>query len=281
MPINGGFGGSYFGGVFGGGGPISVVRAVAVAGQVVRVVFSEEPLHISPSGRFDALNPGNYVLSVVSGSATAPIPVGVDPAAVSGPAYAVGNGTAPEAADEVGIDVAVDRQLIAGITYRITVQNVVSRLGGALGTPSAGNFPGITAVEETRIPERRQDLVDVANPPATGAWRFSGGDLAAEDPEAGLRKRVLRRLMTPKGAFRHLPLYGMAQGLKSVGSVAQCASLQADANAQIRQEPDVANAKARVSLSPLGVSEIVLAIRSRRGASVVVGQKFQDGKPVV
>lgn len=68
----GGYGHEAYGDPMSGGGPLHVVRARAVKSHVVRVAFNEEPLHRSFSGRFDALNPANYAISLVSGQVVDP-----------------------------------------------------------------------------------------------------------------------------------------------------------------------------------------------------------------
>jgi hypothetical protein len=279
----GGFGRELFGDPLGGGGPISVVRALASAGQVVRVVFTEAPLHRSPAGAWDALDPSNYVFSVVSGQATAPTPVGVNPKIVVGPAWGVGNGSSPGVGDERGVDVSVDRQLIAGITYRVFVRNVRAAAGGLLGTPNAATFQGVTLLQETRLPERPQDLVDIANPPALGHWTIdAGGDVGVEDPADGVRKRVLRRWTTRKGAFRHLPRYGLGQALKGVSTVAARAALKADALGQVLEEPDIKEAQVDVAMeAATGVLTLTTRARTVRGLAFVASQKFREGDPIV
>lgn len=274
----GGYGREPFGDPLGSGGPVFVVRALAVAGQVVRVVFTEEPLHRSPAGAFDALNPSNYRFATASGQATAPVPVGVDRRIVVGPTYGVGNGTGPDVGLERGVDVHVDRQLIVGITYRVTAQQIAAMAGGGLGAPGTAVFPGVTRLDVTRPPERRLDLVDLANPPVLGHWLAdAGGDLAAEEPAAGTKKRILRRLTTYRGGFSFLPGYGLAQRLKGIATVAQLAALKVDALGQVLAEPDVASATVDVSLSGDGVLVIAVRAKTRRGVVFTLGATFEDG----
>jgi len=270
----GGYGQQGFGGyAFGAGGPLAVVRAVAVAGQVVRVVYDEEPLHRSPAGISDALNPSNYTLTVPGANATAPTPMGVGTTMVVGPAYAVGNGTG--AAGERGFDVHVDRQLIAGVVYRITVRNLVAAAGGALGSPNAANFGGVTQLIETKPPARIQDLIDIQNPPATGHWVVDdSGDIAPEDPDAGTRKRIYRRLMTRRGAFRALPDYGIGFDLKSIANVATLSALKMDAIRQIKLEPDVVSADVTITVQQsTGLTIISARAKTRRGGFIDIGAK--------
>lgn len=269
----GGFGGSGFGGFpLGMGGPLSVVRALAVAGQVVRVVFSEEPLHRSAAGALDALNPANYIFAVTGGAATAPTPVGVNQAMVVGPTYGVGNGTG--AAAERGFDVAVDRQLIAGITYLVTVRDVAALSGSALGSPDSGDFGGVTVLEETRLPVRNQDLVDFACPPSTGHYSIDDtGDIAVGTPAEGTVCRVYRRLTTKKDAFRFLKGYGVGLDHKGVASTASLSAMKNEGTSQIKLEPDVAAASVTVTVQATGLVLVQSRVQTRRGAFVDVGAK--------
>jgi hypothetical protein len=269
----GGFGGSGFGGFpLGFGGPISIVRALAVAGQVVRVVYSEEPLHRSAAGALDALNLSNYIFSVPGANATAPTPVGVNPSMVIGPTYGVGNGTGSAA--ERGFDVAVDRQLIAGVTYLVTVRDVVSAAGGALGSPVSGDFGGVTRLEETRLPMRNQDLVDFACPPSVGHYQVDdSGDIASATPADGTICRVFRRLTTKKDAFRFLRGYGVGLEHKGVASTASLSAMKNDGTAQVKLEPDVAAAAVAVTVQAAGIVLVQARVQTRRGTFVDVGAK--------
>lgn len=268
-----GFGRQLFGfGRMGAGGPLTVVRAVAVAGQTVRVVFNEEPVHQSAAGAVDALNPANYFFTVPGGNATSPVPVGVDPHMVVGPTYVVGNGGSTS---ERGFDVAVDRQVIVGVVYRVTVRNLQSKAGGALGSPTAANFPGITQLMETKLPARNQDLVDFANPPALGHWVFdSTEDIAPESPEDGTKKRTYRRGFTKKNAYSFLNGYGCSIDHKSPASLPKLAAFRVDYQGQIQQEPDVSAASVQVSQLASGVTLISVSAKTIRGTFVDQGAKI-------
>lgn len=279
----GGFGRELFGDPFGGGGPLTVVRARAVAGQVVRVVFNEEPVHRSASGITDALNPRNYLLTVPGGNAVAPIAVGVDPGMIVGPAVAVGNGTAPGAADERGFDVHTDRPLIVGVVYNIAVKGLLPLTGGGLGTPANANFGGIVKLLATSQPPKKTELVDVFNDiTGTGAWKVDdSGDLAIQSGLDGFRKRVLRRLMTPKNAFAFLPNYGVGIRLKQPASVPQVAAFKTDAVQQILLEPEAASVDASANIDAFGVFTLSLLIQTKVGAFVSVGVQASPNGGIV
>lgn len=270
MSFTGGLGRQGFGlRSFGAGGPLTVVRAGAIASHVVRVVFNVQPLYRSPAGRNDGLNPSNYLFTVPGGNAVAPIAMGVDREPIVGPTYLVGNGSAPGAADERGMDVHVDRALVVGVVYNVRANNIEAMVGGALSTPDNADFVGVTKLAETKLPQRNQDLVDIANPPGSGHWVVDdSGDLAVESPDQGTRKRCLRRLSTKKNAFKTLPGYGLAVNLKELASVAKLTELRIDAIRQLSQEPDVAKASVDVSQTANGVTTIAVRVRTRRGTFV-------------
>jgi len=68
----------------------------------------------------------------------------------------------------------------------------------------------------------------------------SDGALALDRGVPSLRKRIIRRLTTPKGAFAHLPGYGITVQLKGLIRQDTIMELQNEAETQIAREPDVA-----------------------------------------
>jgi len=266
-----GFGRSSFGiGRMGAGGPITVVRALAVASHVARVVFNEEPLHVSPGGAGDALNPSNYLFSVPSGNAAAPATLAVDALMHLPGEYGVGNGGA---SSERGFDVHTDVALVFGVLYLVTVQQGLQSLaGGGLGTPASADFGGVQRLQQTKLTyQRPQDLVDILQPVATGMMAFAGGDIALDTPDGGTKVRVYRRMFTKKNAFKTLPGYGSAVDLKSLGSPAMLASTKTDMLSQIKQEPDVAAAALFVSQASNGLTTFAPTVKTRRGTFVDSG----------
>ena len=274
----GGYGGGTYAEAYGAGGPLQIVRALAVAGQVVRVTFSQAPLTRSPAGEHDALNVANYLFSIDAGSATPPRPVGVEPVLVAPPARGVGQGGMT---GERGVDIHVDRQLVKGITYRVTAKNLAAASGGLQGSPYSAAFQGVALVQATQLPARTRDLIDFFNDPATGAWSFGSGDVDPEQPGQGIRKRVLRRLTTQRGSFSWLPLYGLGVALKGVASPAQMAALRNDAVPQIKQEPETADASAAVSVSGIGLLTVDTKVRTRAGGTIAPKLVVNDAGLVV
>lgn len=263
----GGFGEESFGDPMGGGGPIHVVRARAIGGRLVRVTFSGEPVHVSPSGRPDALNPANYLFSVFSGLATDPTAMAVEPAIAVGPTMNVASG-------EFAADVHTDRALVQGITYTVTVRTTLgAKGGGTIGSPYAANFEGAAILSETVLLPRKIGLADISNRPFDGTFIVGDdGDLTPQDGVENLRKRMLRRAATPKNSFAHLPGYGVGVRVKQLYSPPQLQAMKADLQAQLLLEPEVASAdvsfKQQVVGPSAGVVTIVMSVKTKRGAIV-------------
>lgn len=271
----GGLGGEHLGDPLGGGGPVQVVRAVAVAGQVVRLVFTVGPTMRAPGGAWDGRNPANYVFGVASGQATVPIPVGVDPKLVPGPARAVEAG-------QVAVDVHTDRQLIEGVVYRITARNLRTAAGALQGAPYSADFQGASRLRVVRQAGRLQDLVDVANLTDSGRWVVDdSADVAPEDPEAGTRKRVFRRILTPRDSFSFLPGYGGPLRIKGLASPNDMALYRSGLQLQLLEEPDVVAADVAVQIDATNVITVTARVRTKRGTTLDVTRKFgPDGRAV-
>jgi hypothetical protein len=262
MSNRGGFGQESFGDPMGGGGPLSVMRARAVQSQAVRVSFSDEPQHASPSGQNDALNPSNYTFDITTGTGTSPLSVGVDPTMIVGPAPGVLPG-------EFGFDVHSDRPFIVGLSYRVTARNIEAKAGGDLGSPYFAAFAGAMQLSRTKPPQRKIDFVDLQNNAFGGAYVVDdSGDIAPEGSSTGLRKRMLRRASTPKNAFTFLPGYGTILDLKRNAGPPALMAAKADLQAQILQEPEVKDALVTFQQDSSGVLTVVMTAQTKKGAIV-------------
>lgn len=239
----GGVGSEFFGDPMGGGGPIHVRRARAIAGQVVRVVFDNVPLEKSSAGFSDALNPANYRITLLNGGqALPPLAIAVERNVIVGPQLGVALG-------EYGADVHFDRAFIVGLSYRITVSNVVSKSGGALGAPYSADFDGVVPLLTQRPPTRKVDLTDFGYDSSTGAFIFANnGDLSPQGGLAGTKKRIMRRLTTLLAGFKFLPDYGLGLKLKTPASPSRLQTLRSDGTQQVKLEPDVADALLSIEL---------------------------------
>lgn len=273
---SGGFGSEAFGDPFGAGGPLHVVRVRAIEGQTIRVVFDEEPLHISAAGINDALNPSNYDVRIVSGQGADPEVVGVKRHMVTGPTMAVSAG------DERAFDIQTDRQLIRNLIYEVTVVRVVSKFSGTLGVPFAASCPGMVLLKNLVSPAHVRDVNDIANDPETGGYAVDqSGDLANEGQVDSYKKRVTRRLMTQKNAFRALPGYGLGQDLKAPMSIRRLADLKLDMIQQIQAEPETDTVKPILTLDGRGFLSAQIAIKTKKGAFVTLNLAAATGEVVI
>lgn len=272
----GGFGAEHYGDPFGGGSYLHIVRALAVAGQTVRVAFNEEPVRGSAASSVDARNPSNYQLALVSGIGTVPNPVGVDDFLVVGPALGVRAG-------EFGMDVRVDHPLAVGIRYRVTARRIQSRSGDSLGAPYAAEFMGVQRPDAIRPPARKQSQADLSVDPFSGAYNFDGtGDIAVQDGLESYRKRILRRAQTPKGAFRWDLTYGTILALKRPITIANLGELKRDLQQQIQQEPETSSVDVQTSLVPLpGILTVAIIAHAKPGTLLLNMQRFPDGRLII
>lgn len=131
------------------------------------------------------------------------------------------------------------------------------------------------------LEQARAALKDPADPYALGTYGVGDdGDYAFDEGTSSLKKRVIRRLVTRKGAFAHLPNYGVGipDEAKRLGVAAVLSRLAGEAEAQIREEPDVAQVKVTYFLDPKlpGLVFFRVLVRPRLGNVVRFDVPFQQ-----
>ena len=242
-----------------------VVRALAVGGQVVRVVFSSEPKHKSPSALDDGRNPANYGVTITVGSGAVLVCVGVLPDVIAFPAFGV------FAAGEYALDVQTDRPLVVGLTYQVTAKPVlVSALGLAIGAPYSASFVGAIRPVRTRQIRRRTGLVDLATDTfQPGITVDSAGDWASHEGIPGTKKRVLRRAMVRKNSFACLPGYGLATDFKAPATIANLNSIKTDLAQGVQQEPDVVKSQTSIVMDSRGLLALTIRAKTTDGQDLV------------
>ena len=279
MASFGGYGKEVLGaGPYGAGGLLHVLRAAAISGRTVRVVFDEAPLHVSQTGLADSLSPSNYQFSIVTGQADAPLPIRVKQGLIVGPTLLVRSG------DERGVDVQLDRTTVIGVGYRVTALNIRAAAGGELGSPLAADFGGRVPLPQTRVGVRGASNVDFKNSISRGVWEIDdSGDMVNEGGNASLKKRVLRRAITQPNAFSWLVGYGTRTQLKAPFSISEVAQAKASLQEQILQEPEVAEAMVQTTIQAGKVVTHQIQVRTLHGAVVEVGSVIQqpDGRIVI
>jgi len=239
----------------GGGAELAIVGVLAVRENVARIFFNVAPLFnrlLSPN---DASNPKRFrfvaqalPLGNDGEPARAVLPVRVD---------------RPKIANSLGtiLDVTLDRPMSPWpARYLVSVNQLVSADGSLLAV--GGTSMMMEAVYRTLRPQSTSDPSpsrDIANPqtysaqldplPQAGDPLALGvipidasGDYAFDQGITQLKKRIFRRLLTPRGSFLALPEYGVGIGLygKQLSVEAVRQQICEEAQKQIAQEPDVA-----------------------------------------
>jgi hypothetical protein len=144
-------------------------------------------------------------------------------------------------------------------------------LRGPTGLPlapgSSALFYGVQAGPRTQLQDQILAGRDIANPQTLAALRGlpnggqlpssvlgtyqpdGTGDYANDAGLTGYVKRVTRRLMTRKGAFAHLPKYGVGlpDDVKRLQRPGFREAVAADAEDQIMQEPETLSVSVRVT----------------------------------
>lgn len=267
----GGWGGA------GGGGPLRLQRALAIRENVVRLYFDQAVRFTGLLDPKDASNRRRYDVQAIAGT------VGIDglPARPVFPAFVA---VAPvELAGGSQIDLTVDRFFSpVGSRYRVSVNNLVT-LGG-IGLESghtSSEFDGL----QFGLPVMSMDTAvarrDIANPQTLAALQMAAdgadpellasfpvdetGDYAVDQGIISYKKRVFRRLTTRKGRFLHLLGYGVGipSQIKELSRSSTRQLLAADAEEQIKLEPETLDAQVRIVRDENAVGLFRMRVRCR------------------
>ncbi len=232
---------------------IALVTTLAVRENVVRLAFDVPPYFSAVLDPGDASNPDRY--SIIAKTDT----VGSDgrpPRRVSG--------VLAELVEPAVIHLWTDRKLSPYPSrYTVVLNGVVDESFGPL-IVNQSEFYGLRAGRVVPTLDRAISNADIANPQTlSGALDplalpndsvlgtlpvDDTGDLAKDEGLPSYKKRVLRRLSTRKGRFRHLPNYGTLaiQSLKQLARPGLLQAIAADAEEQIRQEPETVAVKVQI-----------------------------------
>jgi len=135
--------------------------------------------------------------------------------------------------------------------YSLQVDNIESEMGVPLTSPKSMAFSGF-------LSNTRDEIVMFAASKSMGLdLMFShtrgigvhDGAYQMQSGTAALRKRLLRRYLTPKGAFLHLPNYGCAPNLKSLAHPKYYTDMELLFENETKQEREVKSAKAALTVS--------------------------------
>ncbi len=233
---------------------INLLSALAVRENVVRLEFDVAPYFSSVLDPGDGSDPARYAITPDPSSrgndGFPPRSVFVAMAQLSGP---------------TSIDIWTDRKLSPfPAVYEVTVNSLLD--AATLGNLNIyrATFLGLRAGRPSPQPQNVISNADIANPQtfrgALGSLSVPSdallgtlpvdetGDLAKDEGLESYRKRVLRRLSTKKDRYLHLPGYGVlaVSSVKMLARPGTIQSIAADAEEQIRQEPETVDVRVDV-----------------------------------
>jgi hypothetical protein len=266
------------------GSPIVFQGAVAIAENVVRLYFSETPYFSGLLDQLDASLLSHYAIAPnvatqgVDGSAARPVTV----------LYAQ-VGTDPNS-----IDLVLDRPMTpAPSLYTVTVTGVADT---ATMTPLLAPVPqGFVGCYRRIVPPQLGSPLpsrDFANPQTPASLSGTSplspsaiaygtyvvddtGDYAFDEGVAAYKKRILRRGMTRKNGFAHLPGYGVGipERGKKLASATLRQQMAADWEDQIKQEPETAAVSVSTSTDPNNPSLCYFVVLARMKTGTAVNFK--------
>jgi hypothetical protein len=239
---------------------LHLLEVQAIRENVVRLTFDTVPYFSGILDPGDASNVARYAITAVSGVGIDGVPV--RPVLVAGVAQGILAG-----AQGTIIELTTDRALSHWpCIYRGSANGLRSEAGLPLAGGASLLFYGVQAGPRTQQQDQILAGRDLANPQSVaalvglpdasnlpssvlGTYRPDGtGDYANDAGITGYIKRVTRRLMTVKGAFAHLPNYGVGipSDVKRLQRAGFREMLASDAEDQIKQEPETLAVTCRV-----------------------------------
>lgn len=263
MSYFGSYAGSFFGDYFGSiaAATNAIANVYATTTHTVRVVLEAPPLAQDPFATGDALNPETWGI------------VRNDPETLT---IVLVNKV-----DTVTLDLITLEPIGSHLdTLEVSVNGLLSLGGAPFGDIASASCPGVVqtldpvdAVTSEVFRDR-----DLKNPPfdtgrvggRAGTIQIgSDGDYETEAGRPLLRKLVLRRLGTRRGAFRHLPNYGIGLVEKEpLPSGGDLRLIKKDIEIQVLSEPDVKNCRASLLLDRANVLVVQLFLQDKHGMTL-------------
>jgi hypothetical protein len=247
-------------GIPGPGDQLELQFADAIRDNVVRLVFNRAVYFTSLETPNDGAAIGHYEVQAVAGT------VGEDGLPARPVFVARVDLAAVEGAGGREIDVTVDRSFSPYPAQYLVSVNGLRATTGELLTPghTSYTFFGAAEIEEQLLPGDILVRGDLANPQTRQAIGSAGtigeieaqgsypvdetGDYSIDQGLLSYRKRIFRRLITRRGAFAHLPDYGVGtiDIVKQLSRPRTRETLAAEAEAQIQLEPETVAVSVRV-----------------------------------
>lgn len=256
-----------------------IVLATPLNSNTIRVFFSLEPRHQSPLSSNDALNRRNWSLEVLAGAGPVPTIESVENALPQPTIFS-------SLPDAWSVDLRLDQRLLLATSYRTTANAAIrSALASSALDPlaSSGTHPGISVARPRRPPRssRAVDGVDLFYDTFQGLWRLDGRrDLDVHAGDDARRKRIIRRLITARGGFKHLPGYGVGLRTKEPVTTTRLAELRSEIRLQLLEEEDLEDVRVDANQIPDGVVVRIVA-KPRASAGIEMTFEVPSEGPIV
>lgn len=261
--------------------------ATALNSNTVRVYLSAEPRHVGPLGSADVLNRDNWELGLVS--AGDPKVVEPEIGKLENVQFAgdflVASGIAEPNA--FSVDIRTARRLAnQDSTFRVVASTAIEDKLGTYTIPpdpyDRDDFPGVMVVRtrEARRPAReRQAREDLHYDFFAGTYRLDqSDDLGLHSGDDALKKRIIRRILTSPGQFRHLERYGVGRvDVKKLFDATRLGELRLAVIRQVKEEEEVSSVSVDASFTA-GVLFLAVTVGTIRGRLSFAIERSADGE---
>ena len=250
---------------------MSILSAVAMNTHEVRVYLTSEPTHSSVVAPGDALNPATWTVQ-----------------RLDGPTYLDVMAVVEYSSTVFGVQ-TMQAFGPASVMHEVSSVTLLDVGGGIIMPPRKAQFVGLIADTDadvnSRLAKRGALTQDVANPPSPqSAPDVFGGTLVVGsagdyDTVTGselVKKLIVRRLMTNRGEFFHLPDYGVDFRVKEPVQPGSLRQLKSAVERQILKEAEVSAASATLFLDVNNVLTIAIKATLRP-----TGEQLQFSLPGV
>lgn len=263
---------------FGGDVPFGIESAIAIRENAIRVRFTIAPRWSAVGVAGDAADPRNYVVlndpstTGLDGAAARP----VFPAMVQ----------LPEEPDGRTVELIVDRPMTPWpAVYAVSTVGVLGA-GGETSEECALSFHGAYRQLVPKIKAIASGGKDLANPQTVeglplgvvaGGLAVAGdGDYGVEGPESATKSRLIRRLLAMVNGYAHIPDFGLGamEEVKRLATSGRLADLAARAETQLMRDPDVLQARVRITPRGAGTFTFAAVVRTRSGPALRLDVPF-------
>lgn len=225
------YGTSSYGGVE---ADLAIERLYPIAANQLWVKFTKEPQNINAYTEGDVLNPRTWKMYRDD----------------TGVGFTVLN--IEKINETIWLVTTLERFGTDKIDHILSLATLKDKGGGWFDSPYTFTFKGIVVSNEStnvrRAEKRRYAVADLDAPQAPsglntigGVYTIKHGDYALHQGESMVEKLIIRRIMTPRGAFSAIGLvnYGLGIRVKEPLPVADIVKFQQAAKLEARQEPEV------------------------------------------